>query len=225
MLRLDRVTADSRGLDDPARESDGALGPFMIAKSDTLRPRETVMRAVSASTLDSVLTLQCLVAWAGEASRLGWWATNLIDPDAGLDLLHRLAPRTAPMAGWQLVRAAAIAVDAERRTTQAERDRMITLFHLGVDLDEALADRLHELKQSGTPLTDLPASDAPFDRAGFAARLSALGAVETEPRASGRRIKSDLPVGPDVRARRLAAALVPFPDHYPLPFFFGPTVA
>jgi hypothetical protein len=183
------------------------------------------MRAVPASTLDSILQLQCLVAWAGESSRLGWWGTNLLDPDAGLDLLHRLAPRTAPLAGWQLVRAAAIAVDAERRTTQADRDRMVTLFHLGVDLDEALADRIHDLKLAGQPLADLPAPDAAFDRAAFAAQLSALGAVETEPRASGRRIKGELPVGPDVRARRLAAALVPFPDHYPLPFFLGPAIA
>lgn len=183
------------------------------------------MRAVSAFVLDSILTLQCLVAWAGESSRLGWWGTNLVDPDAGLDLLHRLAPRTAPLAGWQLVRAAAVAVDAERRAPQAERDRMITLFHLGVDLDEALADRLHEIKRSGGTLADLPAPDAPFDRAAFAARLAALGSVETEPRASGRRIRSDLPAGPDERARRLAAALVPLPDHYPLPYFLGPVVA
>jgi hypothetical protein len=182
-------------------------------------PGESPMRMLSASTLDSILTLQLFVAWAGESSRLGWWNTNLVDPDAGLDLLHRLAPRTAALAGWELVRAAAIATDAERRAPQAERDRMVTLFHLGVDLDEALADRLRELKMSGATLADLPSPDAPFDRAAFAARLSALGAVDAEPRAAGRKIKGPPPVEPLVRAQHLAAALVPLADHYPLPYY------
>lgn len=177
------------------------------------------MQSTPTSTLDAILSLQLVVAWAGEASRLGWWNTNLIDPDAGLDLLTRLAPRTAALAGWELVRAAAIAVDAERRGPQAERDRMVTLFHLGVDLDEALADRLREIKMSGGTLPDLPTADTQFDRAAFAARLSALGAVDTEPRASGRRIKGPMPVEPAVRVTRLAAALVPLVDHYPLPYF------
>lgn len=177
------------------------------------------MRSTPPLVLDSILSLQLVVAWAGEASRLGWWNTNLIDPDAGLDLLTRLAPRTAALAAWELVRAAAIAVDADRRGPQAERDRMVTLFHLGVDLDEALADRLREIKMSGGTFPDLPFPDAKFDRAAFSARLSALGTVETEARASGRRIKGELPVGPDVRVKRLAAALVPLADHYPMPYY------
>jgi hypothetical protein len=177
------------------------------------------MLPVGASALNAILQLQLLVAWAGESSRLGWWNTNLIDADAGLDLLHRLAPRTAALAGWELVRAAAIATDAERRGRQAERDRMVTLFHLGVDLDEALADRLREIKMAGGTLAGLPSPDAKFDRAEFAARLSALGAVDTEPRASGRRIKGPMPTEADLRAKRLAAALVPLVDHYPLPYF------
>ncbi len=150
---------------------------------------------------------------------MGWWRTNLIDPDGGLDLLGRLAPHTAALAAWELVRAAAIATDAERREQQAEGDRMVTLFHLGVELDEAIADRLRELKLSGGSVTDIPAPEARFDRTAFVARLSALGAVETEPRASGRRIKGERPVAPDVQAKRLAAALVPLADHYPLPYF------
>jgi hypothetical protein len=177
------------------------------------------MPAVPIPTLDAILQIQLLVAWAGESSRLGWWNTNFIDPDAGLDLLHRLAHRTAALAGWELVRAAAIATDAERRGPQAERDRMVTLFHLGVDLDEALADRLRAIKMSGGTIADLPSPDAGFDRAALAARLSAFGAVDAEPRASGRRIKGPTPIEPEVRARRLAAALVPLVDHYPLPYF------
>ena len=48
------------------------------------------------------------------------------------------------------------------------------------------------------------------------------GAVDTEPRAAGRRMKLEAPVGQDVRAKRLAAALVPLADHYPMPYF-GPS--
>jgi hypothetical protein len=177
------------------------------------------MPLIPVPVLDAILQLQLLVAWAGESSRLGWWNTNLLDPDGGLDLLHRMAPRTAAFAGWELVRAAAIATDAGRRGAQAERDRMVTLFHLGVDLDEALADRLREIKLSGGTLAGLPDSDAPFEREAFAVRLAALGVVDAEPRASGRRIKGPMPIEPDVRAKRLAAALVPLADHYPLPYF------
>ena len=180
------------------------------------------MRSIPPATVDAILTLQLLVAWAGEGARLGWWRTNLVDPDAGLDLLTRLAPRTAEVAAWELVRAAAIAEDAKRRAQQADGERLITLFALGVDVDEALADRLHDLKTGSTgmkALAALPTPGDPFDRAALTTRLSALGAVDTDARTAGRRIKGDTPVGPDVRAKRLAAALVPLADHYPMPYF------
>jgi hypothetical protein len=49
------------------------------------------------------LSLQLAVAWAGEAAgeptRLGWWKSDLVDPEGGGDLFARLALRTAPWAG------------------------------------------------------------------------------------------------------------------------------
>jgi len=72
-------------------------------------------RAISAPTeplteaaLDEILALQFLVAWAGEGrckpKRLGWWDTDLVDPDGGGDLLARLAPRTHAWAALEAVR-------------------------------------------------------------------------------------------------------------------------
>lgn len=180
------------------------------------------MPVVSPSAIDTILSLQLLVAWAGESARLGWWNTNFIDPDGGLDLLGRVAPRTGAVAAWELVRAAAVSADADRRRRQAEGDRLVTLFHLGEDVEEAVADRLRAIKMSSgsiAALPGVPAADAPFDRAALTSRLGSLGAADAEPRAGGRRLKGQMPTDPEARAQRLAAALVPLADHYPMPYF------
>jgi hypothetical protein len=177
---------------------------------------------VPTSALDTILSLRLLVAWAGEASRLGWWKTNLLDPDAGLDLLGRLAPRTGVLAAWELTHAAAIAVDASRRETMAAGDRALTLFHLGVEVDEAVSDRLRSLKMSGAGLSPLlPAVGERFDADVLATRLSSLADIDVEPTPSGRRLKGELPSSPELRAKKLAAALVPFGPEYSMPFFGG----
>lgn len=86
-----------------------------------------------------------------------------------------------------------------------------------------MADRLRGLKLAGAPLPFALPVDEPFDKAALAARLTALGSVETDALPSGRRLKGDIPVGPEVRAKRLAAALVPLGAEYPMPFFRGPS--
>jgi hypothetical protein len=54
--------------------------------------------ALECNVLDEILTLQLLVAWAGEGlsdpPRLGWWRTMLVDEFGGEDLFKRLTPRT-----------------------------------------------------------------------------------------------------------------------------------
>ena len=69
--------------------------------------------------LDEILALQFTVAWAGEAAgeppRLGWWKSDLVDPEGGGDLFARLVPRTAAWASLALVRLAAQGVDAAAR--------------------------------------------------------------------------------------------------------------
>ncbi|KYF49442.1 hypothetical protein BE08_33000 [Sorangium cellulosum] len=53
---------------------------------------------LSPAHLDEILALQLTVAWASEAAgeppRLGWWRSDLVDPEAGGDLFVRLLPRT-----------------------------------------------------------------------------------------------------------------------------------
>jgi hypothetical protein len=183
---------------------------------------EVTLRALPTSALDSILSLRLLVAWAGEASRLGWWKTQLLDPDAGLDLLGRLAPRTGALAAWELTHAAAIAVDSTRREAMAGGERAITLFHLGVEVDEAVTDRLRSLKMSGTGLSPLlPATGERFDASTLTTRLSSLADVDVEATPSGRRVKGEVPSSPELRAKKLAAALVPFGPEYSMPFFGG----
>ena len=105
--------------------------------------------------LDEILTLQLAIAWAGEAnarpSRLPWWRTALADPDAGEDLLQRLAPKTWRWASLEAARAAARRVDDIARKQSEDPDHLVTVFRLGFETDEQLDDRLRELKLSGTP--------------------------------------------------------------------------
>ena len=68
------------------------------------------------ATIDKILTLQIMVAWAGEGGcepkRLDWWRTDLIDEYGGGDLLQRLLPKTHLWASLEAVRLATIQVDS-----------------------------------------------------------------------------------------------------------------
>lgn len=102
---------------------------------------------------DEILTLQLIVAWAGEGAcdprRLGWWQSAAIDETGGGVLLSRLAPRTAAWTGLSLAREAARRTEAGIRAKLADPDRTIALFHLGFEVDEQIADRLAEHRRSG----------------------------------------------------------------------------
>lgn len=110
---------------------------------------------VSQEVLDSILACQFLVAWAGERRseprRFGWWDTALVDEYGGGDVLARLAPRTHAWAALEAVREVARRVDAKARSTHGRPDAMRTIFFLGFELDERLADRLSALKRSLRP--------------------------------------------------------------------------
>lgn len=75
------------------------------------------------AVLDEVLSLQLLVAWAGEGKtdppRLGWWRTSLVDEFGGEDLFARLMPRTWRWAVLEAARTAARIADAEARAHAA----------------------------------------------------------------------------------------------------------
>jgi len=115
----------------------------------------------SDEAIDAILATQLFVAWAGEArsqpKRLGWWDTDLVDAAGGGDLLARLAPRTHVWASLELVREAARRVDAKARTKHGTPDKMRSIFFLGFEMDEKIADRLAELKRrGGSPEDVLP---------------------------------------------------------------------
>ncbi|MCA9653655.1 MAG: BREX-6 system BrxE protein [Myxococcales bacterium] len=114
--------------------------------------------------LDAILTVQLAVAWAGESGddepRLRWWDTDMVSKYGGLALMEQLTPRTGAWAVLQVALEAARRVDGRSRTRDASPDQLVSLFHLGLPLDELLGDRLREHKGRGLPPTEvLPAGD------------------------------------------------------------------
>lgn len=181
----------------------------------------------ASSPLDTILALQLAIAWAGESrdttGRLGWWPTDLTDPTGGGDFLARLLPRTHAWASLEAVREAARRVDEQARRALADPDHLRTLFFLGFDLDERLAERLAEHKRGNATPSDalpLPLRLTDFDKEAFAAAVRGPGkAHDYTVVPGGRQLKGELPVEPDKLVRALAAALVPLSERYPLPFY------
>ncbi len=182
--------------------------------------------SIDQSALDAILAIQLTVAWAGEGRcsprRLGWWDTDLIDPAGGGDFFARLMPQTHAWAALEAAREAARRTDAKARGKMADPDAMRTLFFLGFELDERLGDRLRALKGAGRPPAEalplrLPLT-AEFDRDKLAAVLGG-GDVPFAVVPGGRQLKGKRPDAPEAVVARLAAALVPFAEQYPLPFY------
>jgi len=184
------------------------------------------MTALTDDDLDAVLAIQFMVAWAGEGrcqpKRLGWWETDLIDPAGGGDFFARLLPQTHAWATFESAREAARRTDAKARSKMADPDQMRTLFFLGFEVDEQLNDRLSVLKrQPKPPANSLPLKltpDEKFSRDAFLATLR-QGDVAFEVVPGGRQLKGTRPNSPLEIVTRLATALAPLADTYPLPFF------
>jgi hypothetical protein len=183
----------------------------------------------SPGQLDEILALQLALAWAGESPggkhpRLGWWKTDLIDEEGGGDLWSRLLPRTHRWAGLDAARRAARRVDERLRRESARADSMITLFHFGFALDEALDERLaHHRLEAHPPAEVLPLlqlTGAPLDREMLLARLAAPGLDATYKVLPGsRQLKARADEDCVTQARRLACVLLTEPPAaYPLPF-------
>lgn len=181
-----------------------------------------------ASTLDAILTLQFLVAWAGEGEseppRLGWWRTGMVDPDGGEDLFRRLAPKTWRWAALQAAREAARRTDADARARAADADDLYSLYRFGFVVDEQLEQRLADLKREH----EVPSDALPqlrrlverWDRGALQDFLSGLGDAPHKATPTGRQLAGDMPA-PDLAARKLAAALLPLAERYPAPYFRG----
>lgn len=182
---------------------------------------------VSPADLDSILAIQITIAWAGETvageERLGWWRTELTDPDAGGDFLARLLPRTHAWAALIAAREAARRVDEAARRRAGKPDALWSPFHFGFALDERLDARLGEHRGAGTPPSDVfgatPAMAGRFERAAFTAWLEGLSpATATEVVPGGRKLPGS-PKGSVDAARKLARALLPLAAAYPLPCY------
>ncbi len=181
---------------------------------------------IADSVLDEILALQLTVAWAGEGrcqpKRLGWWETDLIDEAGGGDFFARLLPHSHRWASLEAVREAARRVDAKARGKMADPDAVRSLFFLGFETDEQLGDRLAFLKREGKAPSEalrLPVTlGSKFSRDELAGVLGKADEKATVVPA-GRQLKGPVPAEPDTLVRRLAAGLVPFTDHYPLPHF------
>lgn len=180
----------------------------------------------SEASLDAILALQLTVAWAGEGrcspKRLGWWDTDLVDEAGGGDFLARLLPQTHAWASLEAVREAGRRVDAKARSKMAAPDKMRSIFFLGFELDEQLADRLAFLKRAGKPPAEALSLPVPltssFAKDPLTQALQGGDAAFTVV-PGGRQLQGARPESPEAMVRRLAAALVPLADQYPLPFY------
>lgn len=187
---------------------------------------------VEVTALDDVLSLQLLLAWAGEEGddppRLAWWRTSMTDEFGGVDLFQRLLPQTWRWAVLEAARAAAKAVDARVRGKAADADQLISLYHFGFALDEALDDRLAELKtRFADPVEALPQLGRihqTWNREAFLAWLGDLAppshkTTPHEATPAGRRLAGSQPAELVAAARALAAAHAPPADVYPAPHY------
>lgn len=184
---------------------------------------------LSTDQLDTILTLQFAVAWAGErgedAPRLKWWNTDMVSKYGGHALLAQLTPRTAGWVALEVAREAARRADEEARSRDADPDRLISLFRFGFEIDEQLQDRIAAHKLAGRSpqkaLERLPALLEDWDAKAFAEWLEAGEAAKLVQEPVGRRLTANPPEDAAETARRLARALVPFPDAYPCPHYRG----
>lgn len=188
---------------------------------------------VANNILDKILALQIMIAWAGEGAcepkRLDWWRTDLIDEYGGRDLFARLLPKTFKWASLEAVRQAAIGVDRRKRQEMVQPDEVRTIFFWGYDVDEQLNERLAFHKSSGeeplVALSDISVnifetSNKSFSWEEFeqAIRIPNQN-VKVAVVPNGREIVGDIPQALEESAKKLAAALLPLVDSYPMPFY------
>lgn len=187
-----------------------------------------LVHKVTQDTLDNILALQIIVAWAGEGvcepKRLDWWRTDLMDENGGGDLFQRLFPKTHQWVSLQALRQAAIQQDRRKRLDMAKPNAVRTLFFWGFSVDEQLTERLAFHKQSGVnPIDVLPFSldiYQPFSQANFEEAISIPHQkVDFKVVPSGREIFGEMLKALDECAKKLAFALLPIVKSYPMPFY------
>jgi hypothetical protein len=181
--------------------------------------------------IDSLLSAQLIVAWAGEkgsaqdstSRRLGWWDTNLVDEGAEYDL-KELLPNTWQWASLQAVRQAAKIHDENVRAKDHDPDRLLTLFSLGFEIDEKLDERLLQFKQNSKAIGEVLPDVASMVTSGwsverFTSWVTKHGKESPTTVPAGRRLKGQPPEEIQAILERLIAGLAPLADAYPMPHF------
>lgn len=187
-------------------------------------------RPLLQTQLDTILTAQLAVAWAGERGeepRLGWWRSDLVSEFGGHDLFQRLLPHSWAWAALQGAREAARRRDAELRAKANDPDRIVSLFRLGFEVDEHAEERLLELKRSGlAPTAALPGLATlireEWDADAFRDWVSSHGPPSITTTPIGRRIKGNTPADVEALTKQLVAALAPLGEAYSLPHYEAP---
>jgi hypothetical protein len=186
-----------------------------------------VATPVLPSVIDSLLTAQLAIAWAGESGespRLGWWRTDLKSEFGGEDFLGRLLPHTWQWAVFQAMREAARRCDAQIREQDHDADRIVSLYCLGFEIDERIDERLADLKRAGKPpLESLPGLrevvTETWNQDAFSEWIEGHGAVESTKAPSGRRLKGKPPESLELTVDHLVAGFLPLSESYPLPHY------
>jgi hypothetical protein len=189
---------------------------------------------LSSEELDEILSIQIAVAWAGESSedsRLGWWDTDLISEYGGGDFFKELAPSSWKWLCFKAAREVARRKDNELRRRASQPDEVYTLYHFGYEIDEQLTQRLDELIHHQHPVetllqkshfyTSVP-EEEDWAQEKFEAWLKGLVDATTNIESVGRVMSGpdrEMPGQPLVRAKKLARALLPLSDEYPLPHY------
>jgi hypothetical protein len=185
------------------------------------------METMSQEVADTILGLQCLVGWAGEGlcepTRLGWWETDLVDEFGGGDFFDRLTPETRRWASLDAVREAARRTDDALRQGAADPESIRSLYHFGHEIDADLSDRWSELQceydDPADVLDDVSKTREDFERQRFEAWCESRADIEYRSMPAGRQLRGDAPDDPARLAEHLIAALVPFPEEYPMPHY------
>jgi hypothetical protein len=186
---------------------------------------------VSQRDIDSLLSAQLIVAWAGEkgdaddpaSQRLGWWQTNLVGEGAEYEFKD-LLPNTWRWGMLQAVRHAAKIHDASVRAKDHDPDRLLTLYSLGFEIDEKVDERLVQFKQNSKAIEEVLPDVASMINAGwslerFTTWVAKHGKESTTTVPAGRRLKGQPPEQIHTLLGKLVAGLAPLADTYPMPHF------
>ena len=200
-----------------------------MTQTDVDSPKPT-RTPIPPSDIDLILSVQLIVGWAGESGeepRLGWWRTDMVSEFGGEDLFRRLLPNTWPWAVLQSAREAARRLDASQRSPLHNPDQVISLFRFGFDIDEAVDERLHNLKRSGRPpATALPglaeSISETWNQDLFANWVDGHGQTKHTIAPIGRQLPGAPPGDTQRLVKQLVAGLAPLADAYPLPHYRRP---